>query len=121
MTINRRVDPFFDSEPCWLAETNAHITAFYQTAGACEFGNGRSGDYKAERRACRKRQSGYVFEQNKQGYYTVAVYDPLASVISYLRDEKYVAGHNCDVDIVRIYALLDAIELCNEIANQAVN
>jgi hypothetical protein len=83
----------------------------------------RAGQWRAvpaaERRVCLKRASGYVFEQDKRGDYTVAVYDPLASVISYLRDESYFAFHtSSQIDLVRTWGLKDAIDLCNGIANR---
>jgi hypothetical protein len=82
----------------------------------------RAGQWRAvlaaERRVCLKRESGYVFEQDKQGYYIVAVYDPMASVISYLRDERWETAHQATMDTVRLGALVDAIELCNGIANR---
>jgi hypothetical protein len=72
---------------------------------------------QGERNVCRKRKPFHVFEQDSQGYYTIETFDPLASVISYLRDERYRNSHSSNVDLIRVYSLIDAIDLCNAIAN----
>jgi hypothetical protein len=68
--------------------------------------------HTGERNCCFKRQPLHVFEQDKQGYYTVQVFDPIASVISYLRNERWNEAHGRN-DAERIYGLLDAITICN--------
>jgi hypothetical protein len=73
--------------------------------------------HNGERNCCYKRQPLHVFEQDKQGYYTVQVYDPIASVISYLRDQRWSAVHSIHNESERIQSLLDAIGICNAIAN----
>ena len=51
---------------------------------------------------------------NSQGYYTVQVYDPIASVISYLRDQRWTAAHSYYNEDERIQSLLAAIDLCQQ-------
>jgi hypothetical protein len=66
-------------------------------------------------KAAKARKSLHVFEQDRQGYYTVQVCDPLASVISYLRDERWHEAHGRN-DSERIQGLLSAIDICNDLA-----
>lgn len=71
-----------------------------------------------ERNACRKRKPGYVFEQDRQGYYTVETFDPLGSVISYLRNRQWEARHQihtCDAELLQ--SLLDAEAICVKVYN----
>lgn len=62
-----------------------------------------------------KRKSLHVFEPDRNGYYTVQVYDPIGSVISYLRNERWNESHSYN-EAERVYGLRDAIEICNEVA-----
>jgi hypothetical protein len=66
------------------------------------------------RNCCYKRQPLHVFEQDSKGYYTVQVYDPIASVISYLRDQRWTAAHSYYNEDERIQSLLAAIDLCQQ-------
>jgi hypothetical protein len=69
-----------------------------------------------ERNCCYRRKPLHVFEPDRQGYYTVEVYDPIGSVISYLRNERWNEAHGRN-EAERIYGLLTAIDVCNSVAN----
>ena len=64
----------------------------------------------------RVRKPFHLFERDSRGEYTIQSYDPIGSVIAYLRNERWNESRGRN-EAERIYALRDAIELANNASN----